>query len=278
MPDGNITFQVTGADGKATEVAVPASAVLDAVKDTHVPKDRIEADLNRRVQSVLKNGGYRKQEELLDDEEFAGKIAEKHGFTKGAATNDGDAAKQLKDAVARALADVDTKTVKPLTEKLAAKEKRENELLVRDRERQILQAAADAGIKKAMMKALAKGRAAPIVAMLEDTFEYDQESGEYYVSKGDGEFVLSTSKDADQTYQTISEFVAGWAADPANADFVDPTGQKGAGVSGGGKGARGAVGEIVLTHDEAQNGGYEAALKKVGGDHTKVRVRQQEGF
>jgi hypothetical protein len=277
MADETVTFKVTGADGKVTDVVVPQTAVLEAVKESHVPKDRIEADLARRVASMIKNGGYVKQDELLDNAEFAGRVAEKHGFTKGTAGGDDAAAKQLKDAIARAMADLDTKTIKPLTEKLAAGEKREKDLRLRDRERQILQAATDAGIKKPLLKAATKGKAAPIVAMLEDA--YVEYNGDYVVSDGKDGYVLSTSRDPEQTYKSIAEHVAEWAADPANADFVDPTGQRGATVGGGGKGGKAVAGEIIMTHEEASDGtSYAAALAKVGGDHSKIRVRSQQAF
>lgn len=268
----SVMVKVAGADGKETEVAVPMSAIMDAVKDTHVPKDRIESDINRRVQGIVKNQGLRKPEELLDDETFVAQVLEKHGGKpKG---GDDEASKQLKDALAKARKDFEDKELGPVKARLQEKEDREQALLVRDLERQILQAAADSGVLRSLLKAPARGKPAPIVSMLEDTFAYDAETGEFYVADGDS-FVLSTSADKSTTYKGVDEYVKEWASQKENADFLQP-GQRGPGMGGQGDrgGPRGGTGSVVLTPEEAGNyATYQDALKRVGGDHSKIIVR-----
>lgn len=271
-----VTFTLKGADGKDVQVQVPREAVLDAVKETHVPASRFDAEIDRRVKGIVKNQGLRKAEELLDDESFAAQVAEKHGLVK---KSDGapDAAaqsQQLKDAIAKALADVEAKRIKPLEEKLTAKEAREEALLAKDLERQIIQAAAPY-VRKALLKSPAAHKQAPIVAMLADMFAYDAESGEFYVADGKDNFVLSTRRDSTSPFKTVDEAIAEWVANKENADFLLP-GQTGPGAGGGAGGQHGAVmGAITLSAEEASDAEvFRAALAKVGGDVTKVRVRR----
>jgi len=274
MSNETMPFKIAGADGKDVEVQIPMAAILDAVKDTHVQKDRVAADLDKRVQSIIKNQGLRKAEELLEDEAFVAQVLEKHGVKGGTSDDKAAAAKQLQDAIAKAIADVKEKQIKPLEEKLTAKETREQSLLVKDLERQIVQAAAAAGLKKSMLRPLGKGKPAAVVAMLSDMFAYDDETNEFYTSEDGENFVLSTDPNSGTTYETVAERIAKWIEDPANADFVDSTGQKGPGVSGtkGGKG--GEPGVIFLTPEEAGNHRlWTEAVKKVGGDASKVRVK-----
>lgn len=275
-----VSFTVKGADGKDLQFQVPQEAVLDAVKDQVVPTSRFDAEIDRRVKGIVKNQGLRKAEELIDDEEFLGKIAEKHGLVKkGEGDGKPDAAAasaQLKDAIAKALADVETKRIKPLEEKLTAKQAREDALLAKDLERQIIQAAAPY-VRKALLKSSAPGKPAPIVAMLSDMFAFDEDTEEFYVAAGDNTFVLSTRRDSDSAFKTVEEAVAEWVANKDNADFLAP-GQGGPGV-GGGAGNTGTVGTITLTAEQAQDARtYNAALTKVGGDHSKIRVQAPGQF
>lgn len=273
-----VTLTVKGPDGKDQQIQVPQEVVLDAVKETHVPAARFDAELDRRLKGVIKNQGLRKAEELVDDETFLASVMEKHGLVKKGegAPDPAAASAQLKDAIAKALADVEQKRIKPLEEQLTAKAAREDALLAKDLERQIIQAAAPY-VRKALLKPTAPGKPAPIVAMLADMFAFDEDTGDFYVANGDNTFVLSTRRDSDNPFKTVEEAVAEWVANKENADFLAP-GQSGPGVQGGG-GAGGHVGVITLTAEEAQDARtYNAALAKVGGDHAKIRVKRPGEF
>lgn len=275
MPNDTVELTVPQGEGKEPlKVQVPMSVIAAAVSETHVPKDKIETDLNRRVNGIIKNGGYRKLDEMLADDTVVQQIAEKHGLVKKGADKTGDeaVAQAIRDAVAKALGEVETKTIKPMQEKAAKDNEQINGLLRRDLQRAILQAGQQHGIRPELLKALIKGKASPFVALIEDEFGYDEEGGEFYLSDGKEGFVYSSAKDS--TYKGVDEFVSEFVADAANADWVVPQGQGGAKSGSGNKGGGKQPGEIWLTQAEASDGAtFTDALKKVGGDYTKVKIR-----
>jgi len=272
MSDETMELSGIGADGKEVKITVPVAAIHGLVKDTHLPKDSVAKDLDKRAQTIVKNGGYVKRDELAADETFIAGILEKHG--KKANEGDGAAASQLRDALKRQADDFETKVAGPLKKSLEEKGKRESALLVRDLERQIIQAAAPF-VKDGLLKAPGKGKPLPIVTLLEDAFAYDEETGEFYVADGDN-FVISGS--GNSTYKTVEEYVGEWLADPINTDWLKP-GQGGAGATGQGSKGRSGDGHVTLTAEEASDARvYGKALEKVGGDHSKIRVQRQGAF
>lgn len=255
----------TQVDGKDVKITLPDDAVFNAVRETHLPKDAVAKDLDKRAQAIVKNQGLRKPEELLDDEAFVAQVLEKHGKKTG--TDDEAASRQLKDALARQRQEFEAKELNPLKQSLTAQTDRERKLLIRDLERQILQAAAPY-VREGLLKSPGKGRPAPIVTLLEDAFAYDEDSNEFFVADGDN-FVISGS--GVSTYKTVEEFVQEWVADKANTDWVRP-GQAGSDARGGASSTR-VAGDVVLSQEEASNARvYAEALKRVGGDHSKIRV------
>src|SRR6266702_475729 len=146
MPD-MIELSIPQGEGKEPQkMQVPLSVLHAAVGETHIPKDKIETDINRRVQGIIKNGGYRKLEELLADDTVVAQVAEKHGLSKTQANKgaaDEAVAEQIRLAVAKALGDNETKVLKPLQDKSAKDSETITGLRKRDLERQILQSAAN---------------------------------------------------------------------------------------------------------------------------------------
>lgn len=282
MPDNTpqtVEFVFKGEDGKETKVAVPLTAVHDAVRETHVPKANVEADFGRRLASTIKNQGLRKPEELLDDETFIGQVTQKHGLKK-AGEADATHAQQMKAAVDRALADQETKVIAPLKADITKRQERELQYRQRDLERQILQAATPLA-KDSMLKTPSKGKLAPIVALLRDNFAYDEQTNEFYqydgrLEDGSPKFIVSTR--GQSTYVPIDEFVASWFGQPENVDF-GKGGQGGPNVGtgkGGPAGQPGSTGDVWLTEDEARDHQtYMKALDKVGGDYSRVKIRGQ---
>ena len=148
------------------------------------------------------------------------------------------------------------------------------ELLLR-REQEILVACRAVKVHPRLLTPMIAGRPAPIVLMLEDLFQWDEASGAFYVSDGKDGFVLSTSPDIEQTYMSIAERVWEWAADPENAVFLEPRWNRRFGRPVG----LPQRGTIVLSHEQASDGAtYQDALKRVGGDHSKITVYGQPGF
>ena len=254
-------------DGKEVKVEIPDTFIQAAVKDTHLPKDSVAKDLDKRAQAIVKNQGLRKPEDMMSDADFVAQVLEKHGQKRNTQSDDA-AAQQLRDALARQAKDIATRDIEPLKRTLEEKSSRERSLLIRDLERQIIQAAAP-HVKDGLLKA-PKDRPAPIVTLLEDAFAYDEETGEFYAAEGDN-FVISGS--GESTYKTVAEYVQDWVASKENADWLRP-GQAGSGATGG-TGRRGEAGSVTLTAEEASDARvYGKALEKVGGDHSKIRVNR----
>lgn len=215
-------------DGKPVEVEVSNEQI--ASSGEFLQKEQFSAELTRRALSIAKSQGYKLPEELVKDPDFVKKVLSEAGVDL---SKQGDQAQAVKDALDRQKRDLTEGVVKPLEIKVTAAEQREEELLQRDLQRQIIMAAGAAGIKKTMFKA-GPGGVPPIVSMLMDNFAFDTEKREFYVVEGkDREsFAFSQLGDASQPYMTVEEFVNRWAQDKANADFIDVRGQAGPGLAG----------------------------------------------
>lgn len=271
-----VVLKVAGADGAETEVQVPREAVLAALGGEYLPKDTIGKELDRRVASIVKNKGLRTVDEFLSDDEVIAKVLEANKHKAGA-KDEPVTPEQIRAAVAEARKEWEAKELSPLKESNTKLTAREEELLVRDMERQIIQAAAAAGVKPALLKSPRKGVDAPIVAMLRDVFAFDAESGEFFVADGD-HFAFDPQGNNENPYKTIARYLEDWVGDKDNAEFVVP-GQGGAGVSGNRGGGRPTAGFVELTQEQANDQKtFQAALEKVGGDYTKLRIQRPGGI
>lgn len=268
-----MTFTITGPNGEEQQVSVPAEAVYSAVEGAgYVKPDKVAKDLARRVDTIIKNKGLRDPKELLTDDEFLAQA--RAGFVKE--TEAGGAKDQLREALDKQAREINERDVKPLQTKLTAKEEREEVLLGRDLERQIVQAARDAGVQDRFLKSR-NGKPPLIVQQLSDMFAFDDDGREFFAAKGE-DFVLS-KKDGENTYQTVAEAIEEWAQDPANADLLDKTGQAGPSrdrINGNGNGVvRREAGVVVLSEEEASDvPTWNKALEQVGGDASKIRVKR----
>jgi hypothetical protein len=91
---------------------------------------------------------------------------------------------------------------------------REDALLAQALDAQLGIALRAAGVKKALVPAASE--------MLRDEFAWDEDTGAFYVADENDQWVLSTGS-GPNTYKTIEERAAEFAADPKNADFLDKT-------------------------------------------------------
>jgi hypothetical protein len=271
MAGETMTFTITGADGQEQQVTVPADSVYSAVEGAgYIKPDKVGKDIERRVASIIKNKGLRDPKELLTDDEFLAQARE--GFVK--AEEASGAKDQLREALDKQAREIENGKLKPLQDQLAARQAKEDVLLARDMERQILNAAREAGVQERFLKSR-NGRPPLIVQQLQDMFAYDDDTSEFYASKGE-DFVLS-KKDGDNTYQTIAEAIEEWAQDPANADLLDKSGQPGPSRerTGNGGGGRHEPGIVILSEEEASDTPtWTKALASVNGDASKIRVKR----
>lgn len=226
-------------DGEEKEVEVDDSVALPADQVTHRIEDAVTKRLNRQAKSL--------RGELLKDDDFVNEVLTAKGI-------DPKTLKGLSaDEVARLQEEWRKKEVGPLTEKLTAAEKRLQA-------RQAKQLKAD--LVNALVKAGVKPTKAERIAEYEATrFGLDEETDDFAVREGDG-FAYASKMSPKNKYKGITEFAEEWAADPANADFIEPKGQRGPGL-GGDKNRPGEKQRVQIKSEDAKiKSRFDAAEKQ----------------
>lgn len=246
-------------DGKSVEVEVPDGAFIPQAEVTqkYVAKpvhDHEMAQLRTQLKDV------KKPEQLLEDEEFRATAIEKWGLKpgKGGRTSSEDLEAARKDW--------DAKVLKPVAEENAALKTKSQRLLRRQLEAELIAAAGAAGVKPQFLKPPTKGARAPIVSLLEGAFGFDEQTDSWYAKDGD-RFAVAAKPVDGAIYKGPAEFVAEWAGDKANADFVVDQRQRGAGFGGTGGGG-GSGRPHVLSREDARDPmkyrAAKAAAEKAG--------------
>lgn len=265
-----ITVQI---DGKEVEIELPAEYLhQDDVKKAYMPKDAFQEELSRRTAGISNST----LEKLLNGEDMdtITKIAEKHGLIGKDKLN--EAQKSVAEKLEAARREWEDKHLKPERTKAEQAHGRVQKLLHSVLVSNILTAAAEAGVKKPMLKPLVDGKpeTAPIVSMLGSLFGYDEKTEQHYVRDGDS-FAFSSTPTGGAPYKRVSEFVKEWAGDKSNTDFVESTRQASPGVGAGG-GARQAGGAHVISRADAQDAQkYQAARAAAERAGATLQIAQQ---
>lgn len=192
-------------DGKQVEIPRPEGLMTaEEVASTHVPKSYFESEIARRVK------GRVSREELLADQSFVEEVATKHGFVKAGAPEAAD----LPAFRAKVLAEFERSAVQPLKARAESLESEVNKLRADTLHAEIIRAAAAAGVRKSLLQ----GDNPMIAGMFSSYFGFDRETGGHYLRDGNG---FAPSAQGRTPYVTPSEYIARWAADPQNRDFVE---------------------------------------------------------
>lgn len=257
---------------------LPESAVSEVAKAHKLVKsDTFTAELDRRVEGVIKNKGLRVPAELLEDATHVAAVLEKHGKVDAA-----QAATQLTQRVETERRGWEEKVLKPVADENKSL-KDTNSRLVTGMLHGAILAAAGPSIKKDYLTPVGASKVPYIVAAMEPAFGFDPQSGRHFVKTADGQgFEFSADQKKYGTpFMGVAEYVERFVTDPANARFVENTSQGGPGMGGaGGAGDRSTAGGIIwLTPEEAGDAetrrrAYEQA-KKTG---ATVRTRMPAGF
>lgn len=213
----------------------------ERVRAEYMPKTTFEAELGKRTKSIIKNDGYRKAEELLEDEGFKKTFIEKHGLDPS------KSAQEFQAALVREKEGLIAREVTPLKERLTKYEQRIAAKNARELQSTILSAAAGK-VKPSLLKGT-NGTKAPIVAMLESVFGHDEENDAWFVRKGDDGYMFSKSGVAP--YQTVEEFIDEWAQNKDNADWLVDQTQAGPEANIGKKHA--VTGNVKISRADAQD-------------------------
>lgn len=224
-------------NGTPTEIEIPDEQITAA---GFQPTANFEKELSRRALSIAQKQGFRRPEDLLEDETFVQQVLDKKGIKPGATSADpADTAVAIQEALKKNRGEWENRELNPLRQKNEEYETREQQLLVKDLHRQIIQAAATMGVKKALLKSASRNAVPPIVSMTETSFGFDTDTGEFYVLDGEG-FAFSDKPSKDRPYKDVEEFIEQWASNKENAEFVETTAQRGPGFQGAGGGRQGA--------------------------------------
>lgn len=280
------TIKVKLADG--TEVEVPVENLPETI-----PGFVSESDLankyvlktvhNREFASLRKQSeGMVNPDEILDDDEFR-----KNAMAAWGIDPDGQAAEsaeRMKEAVAaevnRQRQQWERRELQPVITERDSLQTRTATLMKKDRARAILEAANDAGVKEQWRKRNALTGTAPIVAMLESNFDFDEESGGWYLRGEDGQFVIG----AKGGYKTPTEFFEDWGNDEnVRNEFFEDARQRGPGTPGGNPpggnrpaGKRGGVMELDYTKTKnAQE--YRAAKEQAEEQGMTIKIVGRPG-
>jgi hypothetical protein len=247
-------MMVTLGDGTQVEVDVPEGYLTpEEISAKYMLKSTFESELHRRAGSIAKSQlSMVLPEDLLGDAEFVKKVAEKHGLVPKdsvTVTTDDEQVKQLvSERVTAAQEEWEREKLEPLADENVTLKGRVSGLLVRGLESEIVQAAAVAGVKDRYLKPSRVGGRPVIVDMLEGVFRHDDGHDRHFVSKDKENFVITANADSPLPYQTVPEFMAEWAGEKENSDFIDTAKQTGPDV-----GAPGIVTgkDVVLSPSEA---------------------------
>jgi hypothetical protein len=250
-------------EGKPVEVEIDAVPTSEVSK-SYMPKEVVEQIVKDRLAQFAK--GHVK----IDGLDEAGKLAlvKSLGIEVMEVDEDGAPAKgNLGKQLEAAKNEWAQKELTPAVEE-AKRYKAEVESL---RQAKLTDAIIAAAAKAGVLPALLSGQRPPIAALVgTDAFAFDEKTRSWYV-KGENGFAISSSPTEGRPYKTADEFVAEWAKKPENKPFVGITTQGGANLGGGSASA--GDGRVVLTKDQASDGAvYAEALKKVGGDHSRIVV------
>src|SRR3990167_1237834 len=177
-----LTLQI---DGKDVTIPKPKGIYTEEeIGEKFVPKGAHNDQMARVRRELDAFKGFRKPEDLFEDEKFKAEAVEKWGLNP-AKTN-----AELQMQVARAKAELDAREVKPRDEKITKLDGEVGKLRTKDLYGQIIRAAAGR-VRPELLKAPTKGGQPIIVGMLGDTFSFDPEHGEWFAKGQNTPFAFS---------------------------------------------------------------------------------------
>lgn len=249
----------TQVEGKEVEIDLGDAFVpKDELATNYMPKSAFQEELTRRTSSITSN----QAEKLLDDEEFRNKALDKWGVKP---EPEEKKTKDLAEHVTRERTTWEQKHLKPLQTQLQERDTELSGLREKMLQSEITAAAAPF-VKKALLKRPTAEVPPPIVSMLQGVFAYDNKTKTFYVKNGDTFAFTSKPAEGGSPYKTVAEFIAEWAEDKGNSDWVEDKRQTGPGLGSTG-GSRAGAPHAISRADARDPAKYRAAREaaaKVG--------------
>lgn len=221
------TVEIDGQSHTVDLDAVPTSEL----QKSYVPKDFMEQEVTRRAKSMAK-GMAPSLEDILKEDDHRNQALKILGVDPKKGSTPEDLAAKYQEWEAKHL--------NPLKEEATTYKEQVQSLRSKVLEKDIIQAAVEAGVRDEFLKSVRPGQSPLIVKMMTDLFDLDEESGQFLVKRADGNgFEYASKPSQDSPFKTIQEFFSEWAEDKANAGFLKDQRQRGPGIKEGGRGAIG---------------------------------------
>jgi len=216
-----ITTQV---DGKEITLDLDNIFTEEDVKRDYVPKSVLDNEVGKFKRLLEK--AQRGPEDLLSDETFKMRALETWKI---------DPKNPLSgDQLASVTESIRSRELRPLQEQLVQRELLVSRLLSHDLHRQLETSARALGVRDEFLAPMAEGKAAPIVAIMAQTFDfgYDPERGSHAVKGPTGDFLYSSKPTSENPYKTPAEALQDWARSKEAAPFLKDPRQRVAGPGG----------------------------------------------
>lgn len=233
--------------GATIEVELPEGFVgPEDLEANYVPKKYFETEVSRKAKSA-----YRKTlTELKTDETKRDEFFAELGITPNPVVEGTDKGK-FSDQLKLAQTEWEKTHVTPLKETLTKAEKRIQKLTGSKLERDIIAAAAEAGVKKQFLTPIAKNQAAPIVTILREMFGFNEEHDDFFVKQGEEFAYSSNPAEGNVPYKSVLEYITkDFVKLPHAKDYLQDLRQRGAELNGGGSAGSG---NIRLTQADMRN-------------------------
>ncbi|MHC4703166.1 MAG: hypothetical protein ACYTFQ_21585, partial [Planctomycetota bacterium] len=179
--------------GEVTEIEVEGAISLEEVKENYLPRAVFQAELDKRVKSILSGEDYVKADDLLEDSEFRTKALELWGETLGGG-GDQETAEQraalIQEAIGKERKKWDRELV-PMREG-AEKDKATISKLRQKELAALIIEAARPDVADSLLVSPGNGMSPAIVNLLAPMFGFNAEADTWAVRDGD-DFAYSTN-------------------------------------------------------------------------------------
>lgn len=251
-------------EGKSHTVDIQDAIPASEVQSKYVAKDFMESEVTRRAKSMAQ-GMVPTLDDLLKDDNHRTKALDILGVKPGK----GDPKDPPVD-LSEKFQEWEGKHLNPLKDQNKDLSTRVEALLGKVMERDIIQAAVEAGVRPEFLKPVREGASPLIVKMMSDLFGYDEDSGSFLVRGKDGSWEYASRPSSDRPFKTIGEFFQEWSEDKANAGFLQDQRQRGPGHKEGGRGV------VDLAAFKAMGGVQRAELRRTNPDqYTQFQTELQ---
>lgn len=267
MPEITTTVEV---DGEEREV----SAEFDPSEHGLVDQDYMESEISRRINSATE--GLADPDELLEDPDFARRVARRHEdalgemFGGGSGQNgdgsEGDSG-YSEEQIEQLRGEWEDEELQPREERIESLESTNQELRREKLSREVYQAANRFGAKEKLV---------PLIeSHYQGRVEWSDEHNDWFVVNEDGEPIPSNSDGHDLPYRTVQEDLEKkYRSGEFHGQWFDESARPGIDIEGPG-GGEGGSGRVTLEDFQKMSGEERRQLKQNNPDRWRDLMDQR---